>query len=222
MGSRYIFGISLVILGFLFFLDQLGVWSFGWIISTWWPIIIIIIGISHLASSNKSFFTGIVIIAIGVLLQADQLDYLPGGFWSSIWPLILILIGIWILTVKHQRSKRHPSNSEDVNILAMFSGASQIINSDNFKGGTIGAYFGGVELDLRNSKLASEGGFLELTAAFGGIEIRLPYDWKVFVTGTPIFGGMENKTRQEFPEGEVRPILKINYLATFGGIEIKN
>ena len=222
MGSRYIFGLALVMLGIMFLLDQFGVWDFGYIISTWWPLIIIIVGISHLASSNKSFITGLLIVTIGILLQASELNYLPGGFWHAFWPIIIIFIGIWILTIKYQSRRKKPLATDDVNMLALFSGVHQIVHSENFKIGSVAAYFGGAQLDLRNTKMSPEGASLDLTAAFGGIELRIPFEWRVITTGSPIFGGIENKTRQEFPEGQICPTLKINYFAAFGGIEIKN
>jgi hypothetical protein len=70
--------------------------------------------------------------------------------------------------------------------------------------------------------LAQEGGVLDLAAAFGGIDIKVPNDWKVEVTGVPIFGGWTDKTHYTpQPDGREK-ILAIKCLAIFGGVEIKN
>ena len=46
---------------------------------------------------------------------------------------------------------------------------------------------------LEKLSCLKEGAFLELTAAFGGIEIHVPEHWRVVVKGMPIFGAWENK-----------------------------
>ena len=58
------------------------------------------------------------------------------------------------------------------------------------------ALFGGVELDMRHAKISTEGCKIHATALFGGVEIIVPDDWNVIITGTPIFGGIENKSRR--------------------------
>lgn len=65
-----------------------------------------------------------------------------------------------------------------------------------------------------------EGAQLALTGIFGGISVTVPQNVRVEVTGIPIFGGWENKTRQSIDD--TLPVLKVNCLAAFGGVEIKN
>ena len=223
MRTRYIFGIFLVVVGLMIFLDQISVWNFGEILSVWWPLIFVVIGLSHIATTNKSILNGLFFIVIGILLIANNLNFLPFGFWSAFWPLLLIFIGAGILLNK-QKFGRHRkiTTDEDINYFTLFSGANHKIESGNFKGGTVSTFFGGTQIDLRRAIIAPEGAMLELSAAFGGIEIKVPYDWKIIVAGTPILGGMENKTVQNFAEGQIVPTLKINYFVIFGGIDIKN
>jgi predicted membrane protein len=222
MNSRYIFAAILVILGVGLILDQNYVWDFGWIISTWWPLIIIAIGINHLASTNKSIYTGIIILVIGLLLQASELDYLPGGFWGTFWPLLLILAGLWVLRPKRFKLAKNISDMDKVDYFTVFGGSNQRVISENFKGGSALAVFGGMEIDLREAKISSEGAVLDLTAVFGGIEVSVPEAWNVITKGLPIFGAAENKTHPIIRENEIAPVLKINYFAMFGGIEINN
>ncbi len=68
------------------------------------------------------------------------------------------------------------------------------------------------------------GASLDLAAAFGGVTIRVPENWKVRVSGLPLFGGWENSTKgSEVDDLDTEPwALDVKCLALFGGIEIKN
>lgn len=234
MNGRYIFGIVLIGLGLIFFACQFLDCSAGYIIGTFWPLIIIGVGLSHIIKSKSSLINGIIILTIGLLLQASRLDLLPWGFWGTLWPLALIMIGLYMLFNRDKVKKgdshfegfvgfnNSSENGTDyVSANAFFSGNKERVVSDNFKGGTISAYFGGTELDLRNATIDPNGAFLEVNAAFGGIEIFVPYNCKVRVKGTPFLGGIDNKTHfADVPENA--PIITINAFVAFGGIEIRN
>ena len=62
---------------------------------------------------------------------------------------------------------------------------------------------------------------MDVTAAFGGVDLYVPRHWKVEVTGLPLFGGWGNKT-QAFAKDEGAPVLRIKCLAMFGGVEVKS
>ena len=113
----------------------------------------------------------------------------------------------------------HPGS--DLNIFAIFSGHNKYIDDPEFKGGSISCTFGGAEIDLTNAELATEGAVLDLSALFGGMEISVPKHWKIQITGTPIFGGLEDKTVQDTPNENTRT-LHIYAHVIFGGIEINN
>jgi predicted membrane protein len=79
--------------------------------------------------------------------------------------------------------------------------------------------FGGVTIDLRNAQLDPEGARLDVTALLGGVEILVPKGWRVTTSGTPILGGIDNKTAGEAAEG---PELRIDALTILGGTDIKH
>ena len=60
---------------------------------------------------------------------------------------------------------------------------------------------------------------INANAIFGGIEIRVPTGVNIKVKSTPIFGGVSNKVKTEYNES--LPIIYINGVAMFGGVEIK-
>lgn len=77
-------------------------------------------------------------------------------------------------------------------------------------------------MDLREACLLNEGARMDVTAAFGGVNIIVPPEWKVEVKGIPIFGGWSNKTRGKDYVREEAPVLTLHCFVAFGGVDIKN
>ncbi len=226
MKAKYLIGLGFIILGVFLLLDQMGVVPFGMIIGDLWPSIIILIGVYLISHSHRSLFSGIVVTSVGVLLQADQLNMLPWGFWNTFWPVLLILIGVLIF-MKGKKGHGHggfpkkQTGENDLNLNSIFGGSSEKVTASNFRGGTGTALFGGIELDLRDCVIAPEGARLDLTAMFGGFQLAVPRNWRVILNGTPFLGGVENKSRLD-PDIENPQVIHIDYFVMFGGIEITN
>jgi predicted membrane protein len=103
---------------------------------------------------------------------------------------------------------------------AVFGGSEHAITSQNFRGGETMALFGGVELDMRQAQISADGCKIHATALFGGVEIIVPDDWNVIITGTPIFGGIDSKSRRKSDAKSGKDIY-IHCTVAFGGVEIK-
>ena len=219
MRTSYFFGLVLIILGAGLLLNQFGIWDFSIILETWWPVLVVLLGIVFLTKNQHSIFAGAVVIAIGLILQASELGFIHGGFWHVFWPFLLIMIGISFLTTRYRSQNKNKKVDHDIDYFTFFSGRDQNIVSDHFKGGSITTFFGGSDIDLRQSNIAPEGAILDVTVCFGGLELVVPETWKVITSGVPIFGAMEN--RLNLPGDPFAPVLKVNYLVMFGGIEIR-
>ena len=215
-------GITLIIIGFFFILDTFNIMEFGGIISDWWPAVFIIIGLIKLQGQDRG--AGLVFILIGALLLLTIHDIVE---WNSIWrlwPLILIFIGLSMI-FKGRRNKWKLSNEtttgdEYIHSNAVFGGSEHTVTSQNFKGGETMALFGGVELDMRQAKISADGCKIHATALFGGVEIIVPDDWNVIITGTPIFGGIDSKSRRKSDVNSSQDV-HIHCTVAFGGVEIK-
>lgn len=229
MQGRTLIAILIILFGLGMLLDQTNAINF-W---DWWPMFIVAAGVISISQPNRPMFFGISAILIGVVLQMSQFGWLPGGFWGTIWPIIIILIGVSLLhapkamrrTKNHSRSHKSGETelSDEMNMTAFFTGINQRVQSEDFIGGSISVMFGGAEVDLREVKVLTKKPIaIDLSAMFGGIEIFVPNDWKIKISGTPIFGGMDDKTRQIFEPDGKHPIVYINYHVMFGGVEIKN
>ena len=222
-------GVLLVFIGLFILLDNLQVLELGPFLSRWWPLLIILLGLWKLLIwGAQSLSSGLLLMAIGVLCLLATLGAITWSDLFRIWPVFLIVIGAWILLrpTRHLSEKLRAAEGEHIDMLdvwALFGGSERQVISSQFKGGKATAIFGGIDIDLRGARLADGEQSLDLTAIFAGIEIRVPETWEVWVTGSPIFGGIEDK-RASKTAGERTSggCLHINAFAMFGGVEIKN
>lgn len=253
--TKVVVGVFFILIGILFFFEQVANFTIdvSEIILIWWPLLFIFWGSNEISNKRSSYLLPIFSILSGIFLIADNLDILPWGFWGSMWPLVFILIGLHFIFGKNSKFSLNPNSQkfkendnckdtgyehkfyyntsnvyspDNLEVNVFFSGSSNQITSNSFRGGEVNVIFGGSELDFRAADLAEEVTTIEVNAIFGGVEIYIPYNWQVEIYGTPVFGGVSNKTRYDgnySPNNIIKPrILKINYTVIFGGIEIKN
>jgi predicted membrane protein len=228
-GGGLLSGALLILVGIAFLLDHMGIISIDhlW---RFWPILLIVAGISRVTTPAHRFW-GILLIAAGTLLELNQLGIAHFG-WADFWPIVLISAGLMVIW-NSLRSKTGttapPTQGGDprltVNGVAIFSGLERRMTTQDFQGGHVTAIFGGIELDLTEANMQADEATLEVNAIFGGAEIRVPDTWQVSYRGGPIFGGVEDKTRirrSEDMAGSKPKVLHITGLVAFGGLEIKN
>lgn len=226
--GRVFAGLVLIVVGGLFLLDQLGEFDFGTMISRYWPVIFFLIGISVLISNGfRRIGSALFFFLLGAIFLAMEFDLLGEDIWNYIWPAAIILVGLWLLVRPAFRHLGGGTDSipgikdSDVDIVAMFSGHKRRIESPAFRGGRATALFGGAELDLTGATLAEGKATLDLTAIFGGVDLRVPRNWRLVVDATPILGGVDDK-RSPVAEADVKATLYVKATAIFGGIDIKN
>jgi predicted membrane protein len=228
-GSSGLFwGAFLVLGGVALLLDRMGyvsvdrLWRF-------WPLLLVCAGIPNIMRREHRLW-GILLIAGGVLFQLDELG-LAHFRWNDIWPILLIATGLmlmWGALESRRRPSAPPGGGDPRTTLsetAIFGGIERRVTSQDFQGGHINAIFGGVEIDLTDANMQAEEATLEINAIFGGVEIRVPETWQVAFRGTPIFGGIADKTLRRGPlKPTVLPtrVLVLTGTVIFGGVEIKN
>jgi predicted membrane protein len=229
--KRITVGIILIFLGALFLLNTLDVFSFEvtHVIFSF-PFILFLVGILILVNSSKKVL-GVILTSIGGIWLLPrifhEIDY--GG--NIILPLVFIGLGIYII-FKHTQKKREDIrdfqrdatiDKDIIEDVAIFGGGTKIITSENFKGGSITAIFGGSEIDLTGCKMAEGNNIIDILALFGGTTLIIPKDWNVQINITPIFGGFSNKT-VKLPTTSIdyTRMLVIKGLCVFGGGEIKS
>ena len=224
--SRIFWGLVLVIVGALFLADRMGGLDFGTMIGSYWPVIFIVLGLSILIGSGfRRPGVGVFFIVFGLVFLLSELDILEYDVWQYFWPAAIILMGLWLIfrpVLHHRTGERFPDIKEnDFDLTCVFSGMKRRIESQNFKGGQATAVMGGLELDFTTAGLEGGKATIDATAIMGGVDIKVPSNWRVVVDGTPILGGIDDKHRN-VPDAEAKATLFVKATAILGGVTIKS
>jgi hypothetical protein len=157
------------------------------------------------------------------VLLGETLDIYSVNVWAIIWPSLIVLIGLSILLGRNTwlGSSKRSSSEDRVHGLSLFGGADILSHSSHFTGADVLAFFGGSTLDLRESCPAPEGAIVDVTVAFGGVDILVPHGWDVRISGIPIFGSFESKIAAEEPPPDA-PRLTVRGMVVFGGVTVKH
>src|SRR5690606_8373604 len=136
---------------------------------------------------------GTILVTVGALLQLKTLDILDFNFFSLIIPIALIGAGLSVLISSHNRTKVDHSSKDADDISVIFTGSETKHKSNDYKGGKVTSIFGGASIDLRDAEIVEEAS-LDMFVMCGGVELKVPRDWKVITQVAPIAGGVENKS----------------------------
>ena len=215
MNKRNLFwGIVLIVVGILFLGRNMNWWNFSIFFRGWWTLFLIVPSIISLVR-KESMGTSFLILVLGVLMLLASQNVIE---WSTIWkvflPIIIMVVGLSIIFGNRKvKTKKVRGNAKEY--VAIFSGVDEVINKieNDFK---MTAVFGGIELDMRDVTLDSDL-VIDCFTLFGGIDIRLPKDVVVKVNGLPIFGGVENKYRNNH---EAKVTVYINHTTICGGVDL--
>lgn len=220
--SNMIWGIVLVIIGFIFGLNALEITNINLFFDGWWTLFIIIpcfIGLY----SNKDIIGNAIGVIIGLFLLLIcqgivDLDIL----FKLLVPSILVIIGLSLIfkdkfNNKLRKEIQKINNKEIMEYYATFSGSDLDFSNKDFYGCELNAVFGGIKCDLRKS-IIKDKSKITANAIFGGIDIYVPSDVVVKVVSTSIFGGVSKKNQEDKDSSKV---LYIECLCLFGGVDIK-
>lgn len=225
-GRRILVGMALVAIGAVFLVENLTDWEVPW--ASWWPVIIIAVGLGNFR--RKSWFSGLIITALGaffLLGTLDIWDYSIGDVWRF-WPVVLILVGARILLAR--RKKRSPHDTHyvrdesvpgEVNVTSVFGSDSRKVTDRNISGGQVVAVFGSAEINLAHAGLAGGEATLDVTVVFGSVEIRVPENWTVDLQTNNILGGVEDKSSKP-PSGSSEALLTLTGVCLLGSIEVES
>lgn len=226
MNKRTIYGILIIGVGLLALAGSIGYFELEeglWV--TFWPVILITIGLVNLIDEPRNvLFSGMMtVVGVIFLLRNLGFEFFENlAFWEVFWPIIIIFVGLQLITSKSfVHVGRSTVSGSDLDIVRIFSGGDVRIDSQDFEGGDVVTIFGGVTIDLREAAIRNRPARIDVVSVFGGADIKVPDDWKVKVTGVPIFGGWGNKTSNKHSAGH--PVdLEISCVTIFGGMDVKN
>ena len=226
---KILLGVFIIVVGLIALLNNIGLdtgidyWDF-------WPMILIIIGIGKLLQPRqyRNVLGGSIILAIGVLFQLGTLDIIDLAF-RHLWPFILILIGLAIFRHGYRRGFTPGTiDSNRINFAAIIGGGEYNYNSQILIGGSATSILGGGTINLTQAEMENETLVIDTFSLMGGVEIIVPKHWDVVIQGTPVMGGMSDKTvhpaatQSGENQAQTRKRLIVKGIAIMGGVEIKN
>lgn len=193
-----------------------------------WQMCVMLIGVYAL---YRSPIKGFILIGIGSYFILPLTGYTQPIPIEKLWPLFIILIGLIVLFGSgfKKKNKKKPvmtttstSTDETFHISAIMGGNTKQINSYDFKGGSITAVMGGIELDLTNCYLSKEGCIIDLNVVMGGISLKVSREWNIQSEIMPIMSGIEDEDRYS-NNVHIDPAATVILRGTLvmGGIEIK-
>ena len=241
INEKVITGGLLLLLGVLFILDNFHVIDAG---SLWdyWPLFIIGPGLARLLMPTRPGQRGggLILVAIGSFFLLRNLGFLWVPF-HKVWPFGLVALGLYVIW--QAAAPRMPAamtgsmggapstlagasagagSPVALSEFALCGGGHRIVQTNDFRGGTVTVIAGGFDIDLRKTAIVGDGASVEIFAMMGGCVFRVPETWKVELNVTPLLGGIDMKARMLAPAEGAPKILRINGFILMGGVEVKN
>lgn len=227
MNKRTLYGLLIIGIGLLALAGSIGYLEYdGGLWSTFWPVILIAIGLVNLIDEPRNVLFAGMMTLLGTVFLLRNLGFAIFerlDFWEVFWPVVIIFVGLQLITSRKFSISGGASRTvsgDDLEVIRIFSGADIANDSRDFSGGDIITIFGGANVDLRNASITNRPARIDIVAVFGGADIKVPEDWNVKVTGVPIFGGWGNKTKARNSNQPVD--LEISAVTIFGGLDVKN
>jgi hypothetical protein len=110
--DQIFWGLFLLAAGTILLLSRLHFMDISWTMRRFWPLIVIIIGISHIFH-RKTIWSGLWIVAVGAWLQMVTL-HIYGFTYGSSWPILLVILGggIIVRTIADSARRRDAEEGE--------------------------------------------------------------------------------------------------------------
>ena len=218
--GRMAVGMGLIALGVILTLSQTGLLNIDGI-GRWWPLLLVGIGI---VKTRQPIEDGQRAVGVALLLFGGWFLLIFVLSWGSAWPLLMVLFGAFLLW--QAITGRTPSASPLlasplVSEFAFMAGMKRRVRVADFRGGFVTAVMGGVELDLRQSRILASPVTLDVVALWGGMELKVPTDWKVEGHVVPFMGGFEDKS-QSLGASDASPRLVVRGYSVMGIVIVSN
>jgi hypothetical protein len=112
--GAFVLGLGVFALGVILILDNFGVID-GSVLVPYWPVLLIVLGISHLVgpSSARKLGWGLSWIAVGAIILLNNLGVIAVGI-EVLWPVVLVILGANLVfrgTRRRERGFDHESGS---------------------------------------------------------------------------------------------------------------
>ena len=222
--KNILWGIILVIIGVIIWLNTIGITDIDIFFDGWWTLVIIVpcfIGLF----TNKDKTGNIIGLLVGVILLLGMQNIIDFNLiWKLLLPSIIVIIGLSLIfkntfnsKINNEIKKLNNKNTKDNEYCATFSGQRIDFPNEEFKGATLNSVFGSITCDLREAKI-KEDVVINASSVFGGIDIIVPDDVNIKIKSNSIFGGVNNKKKNN---EDKKYTIYVNASCLFGGVDIK-
>jgi hypothetical protein len=211
-------GVVMILIGLVLTLDNAGIFAIHGL-GRWWPLFVIGIGLVKVRQpiEEGQRAAGTALLSVGILLQLVSVLSLVKG-----WPLIMVAVGgllLWRAAENGVEAKAILA-SPFVSCMALAGFQKPSLHTADFRGGSITAVMGGVELDMRHVTMSGGVARLDVVAFWGGIDLKVPVGWRVETNVMPLLGMLENKALPPADSNAAR--LVVNGYAVMGAVLIAN
>lgn len=220
--GNLLWGLILIVIGVIIGFNSLGITNISLFFDGWWTLFIIVPSlIDILKEPTKTgnylwFIVGIVLL----LCAREILSFEIVG--KLLLPTILVGIGLSLLLkdrigakVKEKIKALNQDGLEEY--FATFSGQEINPKGEEFKGASLNAIFGGIDLNLTEVQIQKDI-LINVTSVFGGVDIKVPSNVNVKIQSTSLFGGIDNNVKKYT---ENLPTIYVKAFCLFGGADIK-
>jgi len=121
------------------------------------------------------------------------------------------------LAAKFLLESNASSNTEEIDLVAIFEGKELVSSAEPFYGGKILTMFAGVQLDMRKTTPAPTGIRLDLAVIMGGVSLIVPEGWRVKCDAEVLLGGWSDNTKTTADEDV--PTVTVTGFIAMGGLQ---
>ena len=240
-------GLLVLAAGVLLLLNALGVetggvWSVFWKVT--WPVLVILCGLSMCYSARRVTIWGFLVVLLGGWWLLARLGVLPGIHWGVVGGIVVIIIGAQMLferresvhvnvevepegaqesgSAKDESTRRQNCNYESadgfIRSTAVFWGDEKNAGGEEFRGASLKAVFGGVDVALLGFERFAPDAQIDVSCAFGGVKLIVPKNVRVISSVNGFCGGVEIKGVQS---AQTTTVLHLCGSCAFGGVEVQ-
>jgi cell wall-active antibiotic response 4TMS protein YvqF len=214
--NRTSLGLVLIIVGLVLALDSAGVLRTEGL-GRWWPLLLVGVGLVKVRQPREDGqrAAGVAFLMLGGLFLFTSILAV-----RSAWPMLMVGFGAFLLWQGVEGATAEAvkvSDSPYLSEMALIGVVKRGHRPLDFRGGSVTAVIGGVELDLRKANLTSTA-YLDVVAFWGGIEIKVPEQWTVDARVVALMGAFENKV--DSPSAPGAPRLVVRGHAIMGAVVI--
>ncbi len=228
-GRGVIPGLVVIAWGTLLLLRELGLLSPDLRGLDFWPLLLVGFGLAAAIGGRKpgARLLGLLVALFGLALLGEKLGWLTVGV-AQLWPVLIVAAGLAILWNGLTRPHRPRTagseavSADEVQRSVTMGSLKLLVDSQQFKGGSIHATMGEVQLDLRRAAFGGEEVALDLSLLMSGVELQIPGHWRVVSDVSQTMGAVEDKTDPRPDAAGVQQRLRLRGHVTMGAVTIRN